>query len=62
MKKKLTSKQRVLKHYPCAGAQLSAMHGWQIANYRWSQYDPHILARSSKSEAEAWRNAAKKLQ
>lgn len=60
-RRRLTPKQRVLKRYRCAGIKLSAMHGWQVANYAFSQHDPIILASSSRSEAEAWRNAARKL-
>lgn len=59
--KRIAPKQRVLKKRPCAGAQLSAMHGWQIADYAWGQHDPQIIARSSHSEARAWANAARLL-
>ena len=56
-----TPMQQVRRRYRHAGAQLSAMHGWQIVNYGKDGRGTDVLARSSRSEADAWRNAARKL-
>ena len=58
----MTPKEKVLKKRPCAEIQLSAMHGFQVADYRWSQHAPEILASSRRGESEAWRNAARRLE
>lgn len=56
--KKLTPRQFVLRHYPHAGAQLSAMRGWQIIDYGEDSRGSEVIARSSKSESAAWFNAS----
>lgn len=53
--------KKVLKKRRYAGCQLSAMHGWQIVDYGKDGYGQDVIARSIRSEAEAWRNAAKRL-
>lgn len=60
-RKKLTPKQRVQRRYHCAGASLSAMHGWQIMDY-YSQLNPTKLASSHRSEAAAWSAAARRMK
>jgi len=51
----------VRRRYPNAGAQLSAMHGWQIMDYT-DQYSPVLLGGAKRSEADAWANTARKLR
>lgn len=52
------AKDRVKRRHPCAGAELSAMHGWRIADYEYSQHNPTYLNRGTKTEAAAWRSVA----
>ena len=52
-----TAKERVTCRFPCAGAELSAMHGWRIMDYA-DPYDPIPLNRGCKTEAAAWRSVA----
>ena len=56
----MTAKEYVRRKHPNAGAQLSAMHGWQIMDYT-DPYDPRFLGRCRRSESGAWRNAARNL-
>lgn len=57
----MTPKQYVRAKRPNSGAQLSAMHGWQIMDYT-NQHDPEMIAKAKRSESDAWGNAARKLR
>ena len=57
----MTNKQKVKRKHPYAGCQFSAMRGYVIVDYGKDGYRQENLAYSARSEAEAWRNAAKKL-
>ena len=50
-----TAKMRVQRRIPSAGAELSAMHGWRIVDYR-DHNNPVALNRGCKTEAAAWRS------
>lgn len=59
----MTSKEKVLKKYPYAGAQLSAMHGWQIVDYGKDGLGTNLLVRTcSKGETRAWYEAWVKIK
>ena len=57
----MTNKEFVRKKRKNAGAQLSAMHGWQIMDYT-DQYSPVLLGQAMRSESDAWQNAARKMR
>ena len=57
-----TPKQQVLKRYPNAGCQLSAMWGWQIIDYGEDGYGTVMLGRARRSESAAWAAAARNLK
>jgi hypothetical protein len=55
-------KKFVQRKYPYAGAQLSAMHGWQIVDYGEDGYGTTVIGRSGKNELMAWSNAAARIR
>lgn len=60
--KKLTPKQRVLRKYPRAGLELSAMYGWRVMDYTNPEdRSSPALSVGRKTEAAAWADAARKL-
>jgi len=58
----MTSKQVVRRKYRYAGCQFSVMRGYVIVDYGKDGYRHKILAYSGRSEADAWRNAARKYR
>ena len=56
----MTAKEHVRRKYKNAGAQLSAMYGWQIMDYT-DQHSPTLLGRATRSESDAWANASRNL-
>ena len=58
----MTRKQRVRQRYRNAGAQLSAMHGWQIVDYGKDGTGTTVLGSSGKNETMAWSNADARLR
>jgi len=57
---RLTPKARVKAKHKWAGAELSAMRGFRIMDYT-DPYNPKPLSGGRKTEAAAWRDAARKL-
>jgi hypothetical protein len=56
----MTAKEYVRRKHPNSGAQLSAMHGWQIMDYT-DQHSPVLLGKARRSESDAWGNASRRL-
>ena len=57
----MTNRQKVRRKRRYAGCMLSAMWGFVIVDYGKDGMGQEPLGRSSRSENEAWRNAAKRL-
>lgn len=58
----MSPKEFVRRRYTNAGAQLSAMYGWQIVDYGKDGRGDNVLGRAKRSESDAWGNADKRLR
>lgn len=62
-RKKLTPRERVLKKFPRAGVELSAMRGFRVMNYENPEERcPPPLGGGCKTEAAAWTAAARRIK
>ena len=53
---------KVRRKYPMAGVELSAMHGFRVMDYvNPEDRCPPVLGPGARTEAEAWRKAARRL-